>query len=163
MTGTFDVTLINSSQDLTHSGNWRVDRYSTEQNIGRRISSCDPIGLGMSEGSNKSESVGEEWCPITATSSLICKKWHPVIVHRLLENRSLGFNALKREVDGISAKVLTDSLDDLEEGGIVIREEISKKPARVDYSLTELGQSLDPVITEMYDWGEKHLEPIEED
>ena len=106
---------------------------------------------------------GEERCPITATSSLICKKWHPVIVHRLLENGPLGFNALKREVDGISAKVLTDSLSDLEEGGIVVREEISNKPVRVDYSLTELGQSLVPVITAMYDWGDEHLEPRERD
>jgi len=83
----------------------------------------------MSEGAKEAEYVGEEWCPVTATSSLICKKWHPVIVHRLLENGPLGFNALKREVDGISAKVLTDSLDDLEKHGIVIREEISKKPS----------------------------------
>lgn len=115
----------------------------------------------MNEGSKEVEYTGEKWCPITATSSLICRKWHPVIVHRLLENGSLGFNELKRGVDGISAKVLTDSLDDLEERGIVVREEISEKPVRVDYSLTELGQSLNPVISEMYDWGNEHLEPME--
>jgi DNA-binding HxlR family transcriptional regulator len=115
----------------------------------------------MNEVSKKVDCAGEEWCPITATSSLICKKWHPVIVHCLLENGPLGFNALKREVGGISAKVLTNSLSNLVERDIVVREEISKKPVRVDYSLTELGQSLEPVITVMYDWGDEHLESIE--
>lgn len=125
------------------------------------INRYDQINLGMNEGSKEVECAAEEWCPITATSSLICKKWHPVIVHCLLENGPLGFNALKREVGGISAKVLTDSLNDLAEQGIVVREEVSKKPVRVDYSLTELGQSLEPVITAMYRWGDEHLEPME--
>lgn len=115
----------------------------------------------MNEVSEEVDRAGEDWCPITATCSLICKKWHPVIVHCLLENGPLGFNALKREVGGISAKVLTDSLSDLVERNIVVREEISKKPVRVDYSLTELGQSLEPVITSMYDWGDEHLDSME--
>ena len=45
--------------------------------------------------------AGNEWCPITTTATLIGRKWHPVVVHRLLENGPLGFNALKEEVDGI--------------------------------------------------------------
>lgn len=103
--------------------------------------------------------AGEEWCPITTTSTLIGKKWHPVIVHRLLENGPLGFNDLKRDVDGISSKVLSDSLEDLEDHDIVAREIVSEKPVRVEYSLTEFGQSLEPVITAMRDWGEEYLEP----
>ncbi|WP_254841360.1 winged helix-turn-helix transcriptional regulator [Natronomonas marina] len=103
--------------------------------------------------------AGEEWCPITTTSSLIGKKWHPVIVHRLLNNGPLGFNALKRDVDGISSKVLSDSLDDLEENDIVDREIVNEKPVRVEYSLTEFGTSLEPVIVSMREWGDEYLAP----
>jgi DNA-binding HxlR family transcriptional regulator len=101
--------------------------------------------------------AGEDWCPITTTATLIGKKWHPVIIHRLLDNGPLGFNALKEEVDGISSKVLSDSLDDLEEKTLVNRAIVSEKPFRVEYSLTERGASLAPVIYEMRDWGMEHL------
>lgn len=102
---------------------------------------------------------GEEWCPITSTATLIGKKWHPVIIHRLLENGPLGFNDLKNSVDGISSKVLSDSLEDLEEKQLVDRTILSDKPFRVEYSLTEHGQSLEPVIFAMRDWGQEHLTP----
>ncbi len=105
--------------------------------------------------------AGEEWCPITTTSALIGKKWHPVIVHRLLENGPLGFNDLQRSVDGISSKVLSDSLEDLEDHDIVDREIVSEKPVRVEYSLTEFGRSLEPVIESMQEWGEEYLRPPE--
>lgn len=106
--------------------------------------------------------VGEEWCPITTTANIIGKKWHPVIVHRLLENGPLGFNALKNEVDGISSKVLSDSLEDLEEKTLIDRTVISEKPFRVEYSLTDRGKSLESVIDEMRDWGLTHLKPAED-
>jgi len=103
--------------------------------------------------------AGEEWCPTTTTSTLIGRKWHPIIVHRLLEHGPQGFNELKRDVDGISSKVLSDSLEDLEEEGIVDRQIVSEKPVRVEYSLTEFGASLESVIAAMRDWGEEYLEP----
>jgi DNA-binding HxlR family transcriptional regulator len=106
--------------------------------------------------------AGEEWCPITTTATLIGKKWHPVIVHRLLREGPLGFNALKQEVDGISSKVLSDSLEDLEEKQLVDRAIISEKPFRVEYSLTEHGESLEDVIVAMRDWGQTHLAPAED-
>lgn len=106
--------------------------------------------------------AGKEWCPITATATLIGKKWHPVVVHRLLEGGPLGFNELKEEVDGISSKVLSDSLDDLEEKQLVDREIVSEKPVRVNYSLTEQGESLAPIIFEMRDWGMEYLVPAED-
>lgn len=105
--------------------------------------------------------AGESWCPVTSTVALIGKKWHPVIIHRLLEHDELGFNALKDEVDGISSKVLSDALDDLETKGIVNRDIVSEKPVRVAYSLTDLGRSLEPVIVEMREWGQQHLAPAE--
>jgi DNA-binding HxlR family transcriptional regulator len=106
--------------------------------------------------------AGEEWCPITTTATLIGKKWHPVIVHRLLASGPLGFNALKEEVDGISSKVLSDSLEDLEEKGLLDRTIISEKPFRVEYSLTERGESLEDVIAAMQEWGQTHLVPAED-
>jgi len=101
--------------------------------------------------------AGEEWCPVTTTASLIGKKWHPVIVHRLLEHGPSGFNELEENVDGISSKVLSDSLEDLGEKQLVEREIISEKPVRVQYSLTDHGRSLEPVIYAMRDWGLEHI------
>ena len=101
--------------------------------------------------------AGEEWCPITATATVLGRKWHPVIVHRLLQRGPLGFNALKEAVDGVSSKVLSDSLENLEGHGLVDREIVSEKPFRVEYSLTERGRSLEPVIGAMREWGEDHL------
>lgn len=106
--------------------------------------------------------AGDDWCPITTTASLIGKKWHPVIIHRLLENGPLGFNDLKGEVDGISSKVLSDNLSDLEDASLVERTIISEKPFRVEYSLTERGEDLETVIEAMAEWGRTHLAPAEE-
>ena len=101
--------------------------------------------------------AGEDWCPITATATVLGRKWHPVIVHRLLQRGPLGFNALKEAVDGVSSKVLSDSLENLETHGLVERAIVSEKPFRVEYSLTERGRSLEPVIGAMRQWGEDHL------
>lgn len=101
--------------------------------------------------------AGEEWCPVTTTATLIGKKWHPVIIHRLLEHGPSGFNELKENVDGISSKVLSGSLEDLGEKQLVNREIISEKPVRVQYSLTEHGESLEPVIYALRDWGLEHI------
>ncbi|WP_222914431.1 helix-turn-helix domain-containing protein [Natrinema sp. SYSU A 869] len=101
--------------------------------------------------------TGEDWCPITSTATLIGKKWHTVVIHQLLANGPLGFNALKEEVGGISSKVLSDVLEDLEQKQLIDREIVNEKPVRVKYSLTDIGESLEPVIQEMAHWGEEHL------
>jgi len=105
---------------------------------------------------------GEEWCPLTATANMMSKKWHPVIIHRLLDSGSSGFNELKDEVGGVSSKVLSESLEDLEEKNIVNREVISEKPFRVKYSLTERGRELESTVQEMIKWGEKNLKQADE-
>ena len=106
--------------------------------------------------------AGKDWCPLTATASMMSKKWHPVIIHRLLESGALGFNDLKDEVGGISSKVLSESLEDLENKGIVNREVISEKPFRVKYTLTEIGKELEPTVKEMISWGRKNLREVRE-
>ncbi|MFB6294357.1 MAG: winged helix-turn-helix transcriptional regulator, partial [Candidatus Nanohaloarchaea archaeon] len=70
----------------------------------------------------------------------------------------LRFNELKTAVDGISSKVLSESLDDLEQKQLVERDIISEDPERVRYCLTDHGQDLEPVIQEMAAWGERNLE-----
>lgn len=82
-----------------------------------------------------------------------------MIVHRLLEHAPFGFNRLMDRVDGISRTVLSDSLNDLEENEIVDRSIVSEKPFRVEYSLTDRGRGLEPVIDALQDWGRTHLEP----
>lgn len=118
---------------------------------------------GMSESTTQLEvwCAGEEWCPVTTTASLIGKKWHPVIIHRLLDNGPSGFNELKEDVDGISSKVLSDSLADLEEKQIIDRDIVNEQPFRVEYSLTEYGDALKPVITSMAEFGKDYLDEPE--
>ena len=101
--------------------------------------------------------AGEEWCPITAAAGVIGKKWRPVIVHRLLAEGPLGFSALQGEIDGISSKVLSENLTEMEESELVVRRVISDKPFRVEYSLTERGEALRPTIEGLAAWSTEYL------
>jgi len=89
--------------------------------------------------------------------SLLSKKWHPAIIRCLSGDEGLGFSDLERRLDGVSAKVLTDALTELQEYEIIERTEISQSPLRVNYTLTERGEELDDVIESLADWGETHL------
>jgi len=99
----------------------------------------------------------DEWCPITATSDIIGKRWHPIIIHRLLQHRDLGFNRMKEELPGISNKVLSESLDDLRRKNVIEKEIVKDNPKRVKYCLTAKGQTLKPVIMAMGEWAEDNL------
>lgn len=101
----------------------------------------------------------DDWCTITCTAEIIGKKWHPVIVHRLLTNGPSGFNVLKQAVNDIFSNVLSNNLEDLEEKELVNREIINEKPFRVEYSLTGRGENLAPIIKAMSDWDETHARP----
>ncbi len=78
--------------------------------------------------------------------------WHAAIVHRLLDNGPLGFNALKTDVDGISSEAHSDVSEDPEEKRLVDGAIVSEIPV-AEYSLTDLGESLAPIILEMAAWG----------
>jgi len=116
--------------------------------------------LNMSESTESIQvwCAGEDWCPVTSTATLICRKWHAVIVHRLLNAGAMGFTELKEEVDGVSSKVLSDSLEDLQNKNLVDRSIISEKPFRVEYSLTPQGAELEPVARAMEEWGKNNLQ-----
>lgn len=108
-------------------------------------------------------SAGEDWCGVTASMQVIGSKWHPVIIDRLLRHGALGFNQLQNEIGDITNKVLSDSLDDLQEKKLVNRTVIDEKPVRVEYSLTGRGKSLQPVIEALDEWGSAHVRPVTDD
>ena len=98
----------------------------------------------------KKENLPE--CPVATTVELIGSKWKLLILKYLL-NKTMRYNELKREIDGISQKVLTTTLKSMVEDGIVIRTSYPEVPPRVEYSLSEIGESMRPVIDVMADWG----------
>ncbi|WP_368409470.1 winged helix-turn-helix transcriptional regulator [Halovenus salina] len=81
------------------------------------------------------------------------RKWHLRIVYQLLENGAMGFSALKRKMTGVSSKMLSESLDSLEDERIVERSVVSEQPVRVEYDLTERGRALEQVVTAVMNWG----------
>lgn len=94
-------------------------------------------------------------CPVATTVQLIGSKWKLLILRDLLQ-RPWRFNELRRDLEGVSQKVLTDSLRALETDGIVRRTVYPEVPPRVEYSLTELGRSLQPILDAMKAWGEQY-------
>ena len=91
-------------------------------------------------------------CPVATTVSLIGSKWKLLIMRNLLV-RPWRFNELKKSLEGISQKVLTDSLRSMETDGIITRTVYAEVPPRVEYSLSELGESMRPIIKSMEDFG----------
>ena|ERR1051325_2407938 len=93
-------------------------------------------------------------CPIKESAKILGKKWYLVIVHRLMD-KPRGFNELKDAVGDISAKILSQALQDLAEKHIVERRVSSESPVRVEYKLSDQGVDLAGVLRELYDWGKK--------
>lgn len=94
-------------------------------------------------------------CPVATTVALIGSKWKLLIMRNLL-SRPWRFNELKKDLDGISQKVLTDSLRSMEADGLLTRTVYPEVPPRVEYTLTELGYSLRPILEAMRVWGEDY-------
>lgn len=94
-------------------------------------------------------------CPVTTTVQLIGSKWKLLILRNLMQ-RPWRFNKLRRDLEGISQKVLTDSLRSMEEDGILTRTVYPEVPPRVEYALSDLGQSLRPIIESMAEWGQNY-------
>ena len=91
-------------------------------------------------------------CPVATTVAVIGSKWKLLIIRNLRE-RPWRFNELRRDLDGISQKVLTDSLRALEDDGIITRTVYPEVPPRVEYALSELGESMRPILDAMQQWG----------
>ena len=98
-------------------------------------------------------------CPVATTVSLIGSKWKLLIMRNLL-GRPWRFNELQKSIDGISQKALTEALRSMVDDGIVIRKAYPEVPPRVEYSLTELGESMRPIIKAMENWGTAYKEQM---
>ena len=91
-------------------------------------------------------------CPAATAIEIIGSKWKLLIIRNLL-TRPYRFNELKRSLEGISHKVLTSSLRSMEQDGIISRKVYGTRPPMVEYSLTELGLTLKPLLSQMEQWG----------
>ena len=94
-------------------------------------------------------------CPVETTLTLIGDKWKVLILRDLMPGTK-RFGELKKSVGNVSQKVLTAQLRTMEESGLVNRKVYAEVPPRVEYSLTELGKSLKPILESMRAWGEAY-------
>ena len=96
------------------------------------------------------------YCSVELTLQIIGGKWKPIIIHRLGNDGTLRFSEVRKSIPNITQKMLTQQLRELEADGIVRREVYAQVPPKVEYSLTELGQSVMPVIVNLCHWGERY-------
>ena len=99
-------------------------------------------------------------CPVATTVALIGSKWKLLILRNLMA-RPWRFNELKKDLNGVSQKVLTDSLRSLEEDGIVTRTVYPEVPPRVEYALSPLGESMKPILDAMEQWGTEYKKKLQ--
>lgn len=100
---------------------------------------------------------GQNQCPVALTIEVIGGKWKPMILYSLLPGTK-RFGDLKRLLPEVTQRMLTLQLRELEEDGIVQRTVYAEVPPRVEYSLTEFGKTLEPVLLIMVAWGNKFIE-----
>ncbi len=98
-------------------------------------------------------------CPVATTVQLIGNKWKLLII-RNLRMRPWRFNELQKNLDGISQKVLTDSLRSMEADGLITRTVYAEVPPRVEYTLSELGETMRPILDAMEVWGNSYKSMI---
>jgi DNA-binding HxlR family transcriptional regulator len=104
--------------------------------------------------------VFDRHCPTRQVLDLIADKWTVLIIRRLA-NGTLRFAQLRRSVDGISQKVLTNTLRSLERDGILTRRIYASVPPKVEYSLTSLGRSLCDLVEGICEWAEANIEQVQ--
>lgn len=95
-------------------------------------------------------------CPVEATLEMIGGKWKGVILYHLLE-KTHRFGELKKAMPGVTQRMLTKQLRELERDGIIHRKVYAEVPPKVEYSLTEIGESLREVVMMMREWGQKRF------
>ena len=99
-------------------------------------------------------------CPVETTLTLISSKWKILILRDLMPGTK-RFGELKKSIGGVSQKVLTAQLREMETDGLVRRTVYPEVPPRVEYTLTALGRSLKPILDAMWDWGEAYPGKVE--
>ena len=94
-------------------------------------------------------------CPVEITLSLMADKWKFLIIRDLLTGTK-RFGELQKSIGGVSQKVLTNNLRQMEKSGLINRKVYAEVPPKVEYSLTDLGKSLKPILDSMVNWGEDY-------
>ena len=94
-------------------------------------------------------------CPVTTTLSVIGGKWKPIILH-IIRNETRRFGEIRKLIPAITQKMLTQQLRELESDGIINRRVYPVVPPKVEYSLTEYGRGLEPILDAMAAWGQMH-------
>ncbi|MCP1124196.1 MULTISPECIES: winged helix-turn-helix transcriptional regulator [Bacillus] len=102
-------------------------------------------------------------CAKELTLSIISGKWKIVILYRLGINGPMRFSTIQHLFPKITHKVLTKQLRELEDDGVIARKVYPEIPPKVEYSLTDLGESLQPILQMMYDWGEKRIQQLQKE
>lgn len=103
-------------------------------------------------------SIRVDQCPMTYTMNIIGGKWRLQIIWALYKQGTLRYNALFREVEGITNMMLTQSLRDLEARGIIVRTQYMEIPPRVEYALSGDGEALIPALKTLAAWGKNHMQ-----
>ncbi|AEI49162.1 winged helix-turn-helix transcriptional regulator [Runella slithyformis] len=98
----------------------------------------------------------EESCPVTATMKVLGGKWKPILINAIYLTAPARFGELKRSVVGITQSMLTQQLRELEDDGLISRKIYAEIPPRVEYTLTEFGLTLSPIMQSMAKWGEEY-------
>lgn len=102
------------------------------------------------------EVIAECRCPVAYTLAVVGGKWKWLILYRLWEKELLRYGELKREITGITHKMLSQQLKEMEDTGLVFRQEYPQIPPKVEYSLTDKGKTLIPILELMCQWGRQN-------
>ena len=97
-----------------------------------------------------------ELCKVEDALGILVGKWKPLILLHLLKNGTQRFSELKRSIPGITQKMLTNQLRELEDEDIIERYVYPQVPPKVEYSITDYGRTLEPILEAMHEWGTKH-------
>lgn len=106
---------------------------------------------------NKNISRASKECPFRQTLDTLDGKWKFAIIYELLKKESYRFKELERQITGITPRMLIKELKSLEKSDIINRKQYPTVPPKVEYSLTEYGNTLKPIMVVMSEWGERHL------
>jgi DNA-binding HxlR family transcriptional regulator len=96
-------------------------------------------------------------CAVEAAMSLIDGKWKSVVLFHLMDG-TMRFNELRRQIPGVTQRMLTNQLRELEQDGLVARQVYAQVPPKVEYSLTPLGETMTPILRALKAWGDKNLD-----
>lgn len=116
----------------------------------------DTIIENKEDKSEKKIIFDENSCPVTATIKVLGGKWKAILINAIYHTSPARFGELRRSVKGITQSMLTSQLRELEDDGIISRKIYAEIPPRVEYTLTEFGFTLSPIIQSMADWGKEY-------